>query len=351
MQNRAGALIITVLLVLGMAMTGLAADAGGNQGVWAVRSTLRTATATASGQVEAVRHGTVASQVSGQITAVTVALGDTVKAGQLLLRIDAGESLQEQAAVAAAATAAEAQLQNARAEHARATRLREREYLSQAAMQRADAQLSAAVAAADATRSRLQQAQTRAGQHLVKAPYDGRISELRVAVGDLATPGRPLLVIYDPSALRVIAQLPEAAAAELDTAGPAELDLPGDEARAPVRLSSWQSVDAVDPASRSLSIRAELPGGTVLRPGQYVRLRLPLRRQVQDIRIPQVAVVTRSEVTAVYVLDGEGKAQLRQVRLGPLEGDQRVILAGLSEGERVALQPLAAAAESRSDRR
>jgi RND family efflux transporter MFP subunit len=344
-------LTITVLLGCGMASTGLAADANSTQAVWTVRSTQRAATATASGQVEAVRHGTVASQASGQITVVAVALGQTVTAGQLLLRIDASESLQEQAAAAAVATAAEAQLQNAQAEHARAAKLREREYLSQAAMQRADAQLSASVAAVDAARARLRQAQTRAGQHLVRAPYEGRISELMVAVGDLAAPGRPLLRIYDPSALRVVAQLPESAVSELDAAGPAELDLPGDQARAPVRLASWQSVDAVDPASRSLSIRAELPRGTSLRPGQFVRLRLPLRRQVQDIRIPETAVVTRSEVTAVYVLDSQGKAQLRQVRLGPIEGDQRVILAGLRDGERVALQPLAAAAESRSDRR
>jgi multidrug efflux pump subunit AcrA (membrane-fusion protein) len=101
-------------------------------------------------------------------------------------------------------------------------------------------------------------------------------------------------------------------------------------------------VPAVDPGTHSVEVRAELPAGSKVEPGQFARLLLPLREFAAEIRIPRSAVLRRSEVVGVYVVDDRGVARLRQIRLGPASGDSVTVLAGLRSGEQVALDPVAA---------
>lgn len=297
----------------------------------------------ATGTIEAVRQGTLGAQVSGRVTEVLVRNGDAVRAGQPLLRIEAGEALDTVSATGAAAAGAEARLASARADYQRAQQLRAKDYLSVAAMQRAEATLRSAEAEARATSAQANAARTRAGWHTVTAPYAGHVTQLWVTAGDLAMPGRPLLALYDPGALRVVAQVPESLAGRLQENEPA-LMLPRSSARsaAPVTLAAWRVVPAVDPVTHSVEVRAELPADSVLEPGQFVSLRLPIRAAAPQVRVPRSAVVRRSEVTGVYIVDAKGNARLRQVRLGPVIGDEVLVLSGLRGGEQVALDAAAA---------
>jgi RND family efflux transporter MFP subunit len=297
----------------------------------------------ATGTVEAVRQGTLGAQVSGRVTEVLVRNGDAVKAGQPLLRIEAAEAVDAANAAAAAAAGAQARLASVRAEYERAQQLRAKDYLSVAAMQRAEAALRSAEAEARATAAQASAARTRAGWHTVNAPYAGHVMDLWVTAGDLATPGRPLLALYDPAALRVVAQVPESLAGRLVEQEPA-LVLPRSAAApgTPITPTSWRAVPAVDPVTHSVEVRAELPAGAALEPGQFVSLRLPIRGVAPELRVPRSAIVRRSEVTGVYVVDEKGVARLRQVRVGPRIGDEVVVLSGLRAGERVALDPIAA---------
>jgi hypothetical protein len=110
-----------------------------------------------------------------------------------------------------------------------------------------------------------------------------------------------------------------------------------------VVLKAWQRVAAVDPQSRSVSIRAELPPELVIEPGRMLRLLLPTADTAPRLMIPAGAVVRRSEVTALYVLDEKDAPHLRQVRLGPAVDGEVQVLAGLSAGERIVTDPQAAA--------
>jgi RND family efflux transporter MFP subunit len=306
---------------------------------YTVRAQSGSASYTATGTIEAVRQGTVAAQVSGRITDVPVRNGDAVQAGQALVRIEAGDDGDAVVASAAAASGAAARLLSARGDYERAQRLRAQEYLSAAAMQRAEAALHSAEAEAAASAAQAKAARTRAQWHTVTAPYAGQVTQLWVSAGDLATPGKPLLAIYDPAALRVVAQVPESLAARINAGKPAQL-LAGAQA---VAISNWQVVGAVDPITHSVAVRAELPSGTRMQPGQFASLQLPLRDGSAPLQVPSSAIVIRSEVTAVYVVDGRGAAHLPQVRLGPALGAQVTVLSGLQAGERVALDPAVAA--------
>jgi multidrug efflux pump subunit AcrA (membrane-fusion protein) len=135
--------------------------------------------------------------------------------------------------------------------------------------------------------------------------------------------------------------LPDSLAAGIAPDRPAQLLVSG---KASVALSTWQVIPAVDAITHSVEVRAEIPGGTQLQPGQFATLLLPLRAATTQLRIPKRAVLRRSEVTGVYVIDEHGAAHLRQLRLGSVSGDTVSVLSGLQSGERIALDPAAAGA-------
>jgi membrane fusion protein, multidrug efflux system len=157
-------------------------------------------------------------------------------------------------------------------------------------------------------------------------------------------PGRPLLTVYDPRSLRVSAVVPQSAAARLTPGQAMEVDLPGTTAGriTPVKA---QMLPTVDPATHTLELRLDLPAGLPgVTPGMFARTWLPVAGSA-DARlfVPAGAVVQRAELTGVYVLGADGRALLRQVRLGRLQGDTVEVLTGVSAGERVVLDPQAAA--------
>jgi RND family efflux transporter MFP subunit len=310
-----------------------------NLATYTVSAQTEGASFTATGIIEAVRQGTLGSQASGRVTQVLVRNGDDVKAGQPLIQIEAGDSGDTAVASDAAASGAAARLVSARADHERAQRLRAQDYISVAAMQRAEAALRSAEADAQATGAQAKAARTRAAWHTVTAPYSGHVTDLWVSAGDLATPGKPLLDLYDPAAMRVIAQVPESLAARVQSGQAAELVVG---TSAPIVIATWRVIPAIDPLTHSVEVRAELPAGTGLEPGQFASLLLPLREASSQLRIPLSAILRRSEVIGVYVVDGNGAAHLRQVRLGPVIGNSVIVLSGLQSGEQVALDPVAA---------
>lgn len=329
--------VLPGLSVLMIALPVLAATPA----TYTVEASARVASYDATGTVEAVRQGTLGAQVSGRVLEVLVRSGDAVKSGQTLIRIEADDAADAASAGAATASGAAARLASARADFERAQRLRSQDYISVAALQRSEAALHSAEADAKATGASANAARTRAAWRTVTAPYAGYVTDVLVAAGDLATPGRPLVALYAPGALRVIAQVPEAIAGQLQGTKPAFL-AGADPGKPPLPVSNWSVVSAVDPATHSVEVRAELPAAAQAQPGQFARLLLPLKSAAALPRIPARAVLTRSEVTAVYVVDANGSAHLRQVRLGPAEGDEVTVLSGLQGGEKIALDPVAA---------
>ncbi len=163
------------------------------------------------GVVEAVRQTVVAAQVAGSVTALEVKAGDSVKAGQVLARIDARAAEHSASASDAQVRSAQALLDVARKDFERQTQLYKQQYISQAALERAESQFKAAQAQAAALLAQADAARTTSGLHVVRAPYAGVVAEVPVALGDMAMPGRALLTLYEPGALRVAASLPQSA--------------------------------------------------------------------------------------------------------------------------------------------
>ena len=313
------------------------------------------------GVVEAVRQTVVAAQVAGAVTALEVRAGDSVKAGQVLARIDARAAEQSASASEAQVAAAQALLEVSRKDFERQQQLFDRNYISQAALDRAESQFKATQAQARSQLSQARAAHTQSSFYVVRAPYAGVVAEVPAAVGDMALPGRALLTLYAPGALRVAAAVPQSAlagasAARLDGVRVEFPALPAD--RRWLEATSAQVLPTVDAATHTVTLRVPLPADLQgVAPGSFVRVWLPADApeskagtatsatpgQGPRLVIPASAVVRRAELTGVYVVDAKGVPQLRQVRLGLALGDGVEVLAGVAAGERVATDPQAAA--------
>jgi RND family efflux transporter MFP subunit len=304
------------------------------------------------GTVEAVRHTAVAAQVPGAVVELAVKAGDRVQAGQLLLRLDARTADQSAAAVQAQVQAAQAALDVAARAYQRQQQLHQQKYISQAALEQAQAQFQASQAQLTAQIAQAGAARTQTSLHTVRAPYAGLIAEVAVVLGDMAMPGKPLLTLYDPSALRVTAAVPQSVLQPELAMDAVQVELPGLLGAAQWPLPQRvQVLPTADAATHTVQIRADLPVGLPgAVPGQFARLWLPVAShsaadtaaRIGAVSVPVQAVVRRAEMTGVYVQAQGGQPRLRQVRLGRTMGNHIEVLSGLAAGENVITNPAAA---------
>jgi RND family efflux transporter MFP subunit len=303
------------------------------------------------GVIQPVRQSTVAAQVSGNIVALLVKAGDTVKAGQPLARIDERDTQAGLNRSQADVNQAEAQLANARMQWERSQALRAQGFISAAALDSAQAQWRSAqalVAAAQAGRS---QAVLARGFATVTAPFDGRVLSTQAEQGDLASPGRPILTLYAPRSLRAVVQVPASAADQVKGAQTIDVQLPPGgmaEAARWVRPTHVVSLPGADPVSQTVEWRLDLPEVNAL-PGQTVRVRFSGIKSSGDpkdaantVSAPASAILRRGELTAVYVVR-EGRFMLQAVRTGPAQGASPItIFSGVRAGDVIAMDAIKA---------
>ncbi|MES2013983.1 MAG: efflux RND transporter periplasmic adaptor subunit [Pseudomonadota bacterium] len=304
---------------------------------------------TAEGTVEAVQSSSIAPQVSGSVMTFPVKVGDFVNAGQLLARIDTRLATQQAMSSQAQVSAAQAQLSAARSEYERKRRLYEKQYISQAALERAESDYKTAEAQTKAQLAQTGMSNVQTGLHTINAPYAGVIAEVMAEVGDMAMPGKPLLSIYNPKALRAVINVPQSQLAGIKQGENVTVFITAaNEAEHSLISTQMTILPTADAVSNMVKVRLTLPQALAsIRPGMFVRAALPVGKmpvqQQGQLQIPLKAVIRRSELVAVYVVDSQGRPSLRQVRLGRQSGENVEVFAGLQAGEKVALDPIAAA--------
>ncbi len=298
-------------------------------------------TYSAEGVVEATRQSTVSAQISGRVKEVNFDIGDKVKKGQIILRIDEREADQALAGSQAQVRQAQAALQNAKLNYERSVQLFEQKFISQSALDKAlsdykMAQAQAAASEAGAKQSALAQAYTS-----VIAPYAGVVSARMVEMGEMVTVGKPLMTGFDPSQMRVIVNVPQYKLADIGQRPAVKIEIPS--------LSRWIKAASVvvqpaaDARTHSTQVKISLPENEPgLYPGMFVRAHFVIGK-VSKLLIPSSAIVRRGEVVGVYVADEKGAATLRQVRVSDMAGENEVeVLSGLAQGEHVAVDAVKA---------
>lgn len=297
------------------------------------------------GTVEAVQQATLAAQTTGRIVALERDVDAPVAKGDLILRISGVEQRARLDAALQALTEARAVAAEARARFARVSDLARQKLLSQADLDRATADRDAAEARLAAAEAGVAAAREQFGYTEIRAPFAGVVTARHVEVGEAVNPGQPLTAVAALGALRVNVDVPQALADPIRALGKARIYA----GSAVLASQALVVFPAAASGSNTVRVRIDLPAEAAdLYPGMFVKAGFSSDAPAA-LRVPAAAIVRRSEVTAVYVVSGEGAVRLRQVRLGRQLGEEYEVLAGLAAGERIATDPVAAtlAAEGR----
>jgi RND family efflux transporter MFP subunit len=250
-----------------------------------------------------------------------------VQAGELLAKLDAHEI---QARLDQATTAR----QQAESDFKRASDLHGQKILSQSEFDNAQSKFRMAVAVET-------EAKTLLGYTEIIAPFDGVITRKLADVGDLAMPGKPVLQMENPNALRLEADVPEALIdnVKLSDRLAVRIATVTNEVQGTVAELS----PTADPNSRTFLVKLDLPNAPGLRSGQFGRVAVPVG-EVSAIRVPASAVIQRGQMELVFVVTN-GHAELRLIKTGRHVGDELEVVSGLNSGEQVVTEGAAALAD------
>lgn len=313
-------------LVLGLFMLSTAALAAEGLPLVVVKPHAVDLTFPAESLVEAVQQATVGAQVAGRVLEVKADAGQSVRKGELLMRIDAREAEE-------AARAAEAQYANAKVNYERTKNLVAQKFMSSAALDKARADFDSA----GANRAAAGASQSHAS---IVSPMNGIVARRHAEMGDMATPGKPLFTIYEPGGLRVTASVPQYRLQDMRRVTTARVEFP--------ELGKWVAATAVkllptaDATTHVSQVRVSLPEVPEATPGMFARVHFVIG-QAEKLTVPAAAVLRRGEVAAVYVQTADGRLSLRQLRLGDAVGQGEIeVLAGLVAGDQVVTDPVKA---------
>jgi len=273
------------------------------------------------GTVRAVERAALAPKVTGTIAHLPIALGQSVKRGDILATISANE-------INARLAQAEAGLAQARRDLERETTLEAKGASATETVR----SMQDRVAIAEAT---VAEARTMLAYTTITAPFDGVITRRFVNEGDLAVAGSPMLELENPALQRVEVEVPDSlAAVAVGTDVPVRvnaLDLPG-------RIAEVSP--ALDAVSRTFLAKIDLPAGAAVRSGQFARVAWPAG-EAKALVVPAAAVSTFGQMERVFVV-ANNIASLRLVKTGARHGDSIEILSGLAAGEVIVAEPAAA---------
>ena len=260
----------------------------------------------------------IESKVSGRIDKMLVNPGQQVKAGELLVQLDVREIRAKLDQAIPVREQAEKDLK-------RFTDLLAKRVITQQEFEAAESKARVARAADN-------EAETMLGYAKATAPFDGIITRKLADVGDLATPGKPLVEMEDPAALRLEAAVPEAIIDRVSLGSKLMVRIGSNELEGVVREMS----PTADPNSRTLLVKLDLPATPGLRTGQFGRVAVPVA-ETSVLRVPASAVLRRGQMELVFIRNGN-HAQLRIVKTGkPIAGEIEIV-SGVSAGEEVLIE-------------
>ena len=287
--------------------------------------------------LKSLHSTTIQPQIDGQITQIYVKSGDRVKEGAPLLQID---PRRQQAAVSsqeAERAAREANVTFARQQRQRASELFAAGAISKQELEQAETALRTAEANLQALQAQVQQQQVQLRYYTITAPTAGVIGDIPVRVGNQVSPPTLLTTIDQNETLEVYISVPIERSGDLKNGLPVQILSSDGRDRLATSVVSFISPH-VDDQTQSILVKGAVrnPDGS-MRPAQFVRARIIWKR-TPGLTIPVTAVSRISGQFFAFVAeDANGKlvAKQRAIKIGPIAGDDYVVLDGIKPNERV----------------
>jgi RND family efflux transporter MFP subunit len=291
-----------------------------------------------NGVVEAINQGTMTAQTEGQVEEIRYDVNDRVEKGSVIIRLKDNQQQANLARAKATKHESQALLAAAKQEHRRSKDLHSKKLLPKSTLDKATAALKAAEARLEAAEAGLLQAEEQLGYTRLLAPYTGIVTERHIEAGEVAHPGQPLITGLSLDQLRVIVNIPQSLLSTLRKPDSIDIVLPDGRLITPIGQTIFPYADS---ASNTIQVRLPLPEKTQnLLPGMFVKANFQIGKR-QVLTAPLSSLVQRSELTALYVVS-QGVITLRRVTIGEQLADRIILLSGITAGEEIALDPIAA---------
>jgi RND family efflux transporter MFP subunit len=273
----------------------------------------------------------ISSRLIGYIKGLEVKVGQTVKRGQLLFSIDSADIKSQIVQANAGYHQAVAGLNDATLDYDRFTQLYKDKSVSKQRFDKIRLQYSIAQQSVAAAKSALNQAKEQLNYANVKAPFAGVIVDKMAVAGDLASPGKPIVVIENTASLIVQTEVAGDLFAVLKMGDEATVLVEGQSG--PLVGTVYTLVSSANPKTRTHTVKLSLPVINDVNSGTFARV--SFKRGIRHtMMVPKSAVVNRAGIEGVFV-NNNGKAFFRMVRTGLEIGDKVEIQAGLVLGEQI----------------
>jgi membrane fusion protein (multidrug efflux system) len=289
----------------------------------------------------------VAPKAGGRLQSVNVKLGDEVRRGQVIAKIDDQELLEQVNQAEASHQVAEAGVRRSEADLSlaltnveRARNLYGRQLLPKQQLDDAEARYTSAVATLDLSRaqraqseSRLKELKINLSNTTVVSPTNGFVSQRLVDPGAWVSQNAPVVVVVDIASLRLVANVVEKDLKSVNAGDRAVVGVdafPGENFNGRIARVS----PILDPATRTAVIEIEVPNPAYrLKPGMYANVTLEIETRENILTVPKVALIDSGGSRGVYQPNAEGRAEFKAVKIGLEDNEKAEIVDGLSEGE------------------
>jgi len=291
----------------------------------------------ATGTVEAQNSVEVSTRLMGNVREVMVREGETVTAGQDLLRIDDVDMVARQRQAEAAIAEAQAVFQNTETYLARFERLHAENSASRSQLDDARTGRDRAAAGLARAEAGLAEVEVQLSYLRIKAPTDGTVTRRLVDPGDMASPGHPLVMLEQTGVMKVRAGLSERDVDLVDVGAEVRVKVTSlDQAVFTVPIA--RILPAANPMSRTFDLEAYIPNESGrLRSGMFARVEVPVGSR-DAVLVPAEVLYRRGQLTGVWIVDDQRTVHLRWIRIGRAIGDKVDVVSGLQGGETLILR-------------
>ena len=285
-----------------------------------------------SGKIKAVNQAQISTRMMGYIESVPAKVGQEVQKGDVLVQLNSQDLIAKKAQAQAQIAKAKSHLLNVEKNYNRFKNLLEKQSISQKEFD--DIKMAYQMAKESLNAAQQMQAEVNAqlGYSIIKAPFNGTITNIFAEVGNLAKPGEYLVEIENNQLFEVSTSLAESQINRINTKTPVEVYIQSIDAKVPGQITELAS-SATTAGQYAVSVQLNSSPET-LKSGMYATVEFQVNKTTtSQLYIKSDAIVKQGELRGVYTISSQNTAVLNWLKLGPRKGDLIEVISGLSAKE------------------
>jgi len=285
-----------------------------------------------SGKIKAVNQAQISTRMMGYIESVPAKVGQEVQKGDVLVQLNSQDLIAKKAQAQAQIAKAKSHLLNVEKNYNRFKNLLEKQSISQKEFDDIKMAYQMAKESLNAAQQMQVEVNAQLGYSIIKAPFNGTITNIFAEVGNLAKPGEYLVEIENNQLFEVSTSLAESQINRINTKTPVEVYIQSIDAKVPGQITELAS-SATTAGQYAVSVQLNSSPET-LKSGMYATVEFQVNKTTtSQLYIKSDAIVKQGELRGVYTISSQNTAVLNWLKLGPRKGDLIEVISGLSAKE------------------